>query len=201
MSETETAKGSARLGIAGAGRRGVDRDKATEGVLFTIPSGLLKGIEIQIRTAGRTNPHHQRFMEDWAAGKFREALANRTNGTADQGDLDDDSLVEATVRATTTPEYLAHVLVADLPQGVAIPDRVDDIDALPEAIHDYYMEDEDSDGWRRKKNRKDWVEYTPDVGVWLFGEDRYPDLTNWAWRFASQEESYLEEQIEREGNG
>lgn len=200
MSEATTETGPARLGIAGAGRRGVDRDKASEGVLFTVPSGQLKGIQLRIRSAGRTNPHHQRFMDDWAAGKFREAMESRTNGTGDKGNFDEDALGMESVRATTTPEYLAHVLVADVPQGIAIPDRVDDIDELPDAIHDHYMEEEDGDGWRRKKNRKDWVEYSPKVGVWLFGEDRYPDLTSWAWRFASKEERFMEEQIEREGN-
>lgn len=188
--------GKRRLGIAGAGLPGLDKQKASEGVVCTIPGGHLEGVQLRIRRVGRTNSRHNEFMEEWAKGRFREAIKSR-NGKNEEADLE--SIQMETLSATQTPEYLAHVLVADLPQGVEIPEEVEDLEKLPEAIHDCYTKD--NGHWRRKKNKKDWVPYSPEIGVWLFSEDRYPELRDWAWRFAGKEEQFLEAQLEQEGNG
>lgn len=183
-----------RLGLAGAGIRRFDRQKASEGVLTTVEAGRFKGLRVRIRHGAKDNPLHRQFLDDWAEGRFREMR----NGQKEE--TDEDSKL-APFRATQSPEYIAHVLVADLPDGVAIPEKVDDLETLPEAIHDHYLPDESGEGWRRKKNRKDWVEYTPEIGVWLFGDEGYPQLRDVAWVLAAREEQFLEEREDKEGNG
>lgn len=184
-----------RLGLAGAGIPAVDKTKARDGVRLTIPAGRLKGIEMVVRIASSENPHQNKFVERWAEGEFVESIKARIRGQ-DEDPLDEEKLLEKAGHMTRTPEYIAHSLIADLPQGIDIPEKVDALDVLPESIRDAYKQN--GKGFVLKGNRKNTVGYTPDVGVWLI--QRYPELGDWATRFARREREFLEERTAHEGN-